>query len=94
MEHHISLRVNSIGITYKVGRWQKWHFKHIIEDIFEVPENLVNGIDTREEYRWLFEVNSEECYNYICDTFAGREISIDNHCIVQIDDISYPGTRV
>ena len=94
MENQLSLRVNCIGITYKTGRIQKWHFKHIIEDVFEVPDELVAGIDDRCPTRWLFEVKTKECYKYICDKFSGREISINNNCIVQVDDISYPGTRV
>ena len=94
MENQLSLRENCIGITYNTGRIQKWHFKHIIEDVFEVPEELVAGIDDRCATRWLFEVKNKECYSYISEKFSGREISINNNCIIQVDDISYPGTRV
>ena len=94
MESQLSLRVNSIGITYKIGKRQNWHYQHIIEDIFGVSEELVAGIDDRGETRWLLEVSTKECYEYICNNFCGREIVINSNCYVQIDDISYPGTRV
>ena len=88
------IRKNCIGISYKTSGWQPWHFKFIIEDTLRVPENLVEGIDTRGDNRWLFQVASDECYKDICDTFSGREIHINSRCVVKIDDISHPGTRI
>ena len=90
----ISLRENSIGITYNEGESRKHHFGYVIEDILGVPEREVVGIDVRGNTRWLFMVNSKERYEYICETFTGRDILIDKDCRIQIDDISSRGTRV
>ena len=87
-------RKNCVGVSYITSGWQHWHFKFIIEDTLCVPDDLVDGIDTRGDFRWLFQVSNDDCYKYICDEFSGREIRINSNCVVKIDDISHPGTRI
>ena len=71
-----------------------WHFGHIIGTVLGIPDDLVVGIDTRGNNRFLFQVSTADCYDYICETFTGRDIPIGNNCIIQVDDISSRGTRV
>ena len=94
MEDQLQLRENTIGVSYNEGYWCDWHFGHIINNIMEIPEEQVLGIDTRGNRRFIFEVSTVECYNYICEAFTGRDIRIGNNCIIQIDDITSRGTRV
>lgn len=94
MEDLLQLRENCIGISYNVGVLRNWHFGHIIGTILGVPEDLVVGIDTRGNDKFIFQVSTVDCYDYICETFTGRDIPIGNDCIIQVDDISSRGTRV
>merc|ERR1711888_81343 len=94
MEGPVFKRENSIGITYVVGEIKDWHYEFIIEKILKVSESDVEGIDDRGKNRFLFEVSSKEIYERICDQFIGREIRVGSYCIVQVDDISYYGTKI
>ena len=82
MEDRLQLRKNSIGITYNEGEIRRWHFGQIIGGILGIPEEQVEGIDTCGNCRFLFEVSTAECYNYICETFSGRDIPIGNNCVI------------
>ena len=94
MEDLLQLRENCIGICYNVGVLRNWHFGHIIGIILGIPDDQVVGIDTRGNDKFLFQVSSSDCYDFICQTFTGRDIPIGNNCIIQVDDISSRGTRV
>ena len=94
MEEPVILRENCIGITYVVGELQEHHYETIIERELGIPENEVEGIDSRGSTRFIFEVSSKERYKYICQTFTGRDIIIGKYCRIQVDDISSYGTRV
>ena len=94
MEDAIIIRENCIGITYNLGEIHASHYEKIIEKLLGVPESEIEGIDDRNSTRFLFQVSTNERYQLICETFTGRDITLDNHCIIQIDDISSYGTRV
>ena len=93
MEEQLQLRENCIGITFNKGVLRNWHFGHIIGTILGVPDDQVVGIDTRGNDRFLFQVSTTDCYDFICETFTGRDIPFGN-CIIQVDDISSHVTRV
>ena len=94
MEGKLLIRENSIGIIYVVGEIQEPHYEIIIETILGIPEGEVLGIDDRGKYRFLFEVSSKKRYEQICESFTGTDIPLGKNCIIQVDDISSPGTRI
>ena len=94
MEDQIIFRKNCIGINYNVGEIKEYHYEKIIENLLGVPEDEVEGIDDRGSARFLFQVSTKKRYDLICETFTGRDITLETHCIIQVDDISSYGTRV
>ena len=94
MENQIEIRENCIGIKYNQGYIRDNHYELVIEKILGVPEGEVEAIDTRDDDKWIFQVNSKARYNNICENFTGRDISLGYNCRVQIDDISSCGTRI
>ena len=94
MEQPILIRKNEIGVTYVRGEIENDHYENIIENILGVPESEVQAIDDRGTVRFIFQVNSTERYNDICEKFTGKDISINDYCVIQVDDISCLGTRV
>ena len=94
MEEPVLTRVNNIGITHNVGEIRDSHYEKIIESTLGVPEEQVVGIDDRGNNRFIFEVLSKDWYEYICETFTGRDISIGYNCVIQVDDISSQGTWI
>ena len=54
MEDKDILRENCIGITYNYGNIKEYHYESIIEDILRVPEDELDGIDTRGDNRFIF----------------------------------------
>ena len=79
MEDKVILRENSIGITYNYGVIKEYHYESIIEDILRVPEEELEGIDTRGDNRFIFEVKNKERYDYICENYTGRDITVGHH---------------
>ena len=94
MEDKVILRENCIGITYNYGNIKEYHYESIIEDVLRVPEDELDGIDTRGDNRFIFQVTNKERYDNICENFTGRDISVGHHCKIQVDDISSCGTRI
>ena len=94
MDDPVLLRENTIGITYKAGEIKDDHYENIIEKILGVSETDVVGIDDRGATRFLFEVRDNETYDRICEQFTGKDISIDQFNVIQVDDISSYGTRI
>ena len=94
MEQPILIRKNEIGVTYVRGEIENDHYENIIETILGVPESEVLAIDDRGTVRFIFQVNSAERYNDICEKYTGKDISINDYCVIQVDDISCLGTRV
>ena len=88
------IREHCIGITYNYGVIKEYHYESIIEDILRVPENELEGIDTRGDNRFIFQVTNKERYDSICENYTGRDISVGHHCRIQVDDISSCGTRI
>ena len=39
-------------------------------------------------------VISKGRYEHICESYTGKDIPLGNNCIIQVDDISSPGTRI
>ena len=87
-------RVNQLGINYTVGAMLDFHYEKILENVLGIPEKEIVGIDLRGYARFLFEVNTKELYDSICENFTEREIAIDDGCVIQVDDISSYGTRI
>ena len=87
-------RVNQLGITYHEGEIYESHYEIILRHILGLPENHILGIDDRGDRRFLFEVHSSELYESLCERFTGRDIPIDQGCVIQVDDISSTGTRI
>ena len=87
MEDQIIFRKNCIGITYNVSEIQESHYEKIIENLLGVPEDEVEGIDDRGSTRFLFQVSTKKRYDLICETFTGRDITLETHCVIQVDDI-------
>ena len=87
-------RINNIGITYKKGSIKEHHYETIIEKVLGIPENEIEGVDNRGDMRFLFEVSTKERYDHICENFTGRDITIEDGCVIQIDDISSYSTRI
>ena len=94
MEEPTLMRENQIGITYNEGNIRYFHFEIIFERILGIREDQIDGIDGRGPTRFLFKVASSEIYERICEQFSGRDISIGNGCVIQVDDISTSGTRI
>ena len=94
MEDQIIFRKNCIGINYNVGEIKEYHYEKIIENLLGVPEDEVEGIDDRGSARFLFQVSTKKRYDLICESFTGRDITLETRCIIQVDDISSYGTRV
>ena len=94
MENQIEIRENCIGIKYNQGYIRDNHYELVIEKILGVPEGEVEAIDTRDDDKWIFQVNSKARYNNICENFTGRDISLGYNCRVQIDEISSCVTRI
>ena len=42
----------------------------------------------------IIAVSTKERYDSICESFTGRDISLGNYHVIQVDDISSYGTRV
>ena len=85
---------NTIGITYNAGEIKDDHYENIIEKILGVSEADVVRIDDRGATRFLFEVRDNKTYDRICEQFTGKDISIDQFNVIQVDDISAYGTRI
>ena len=94
MEDPVQIRENTIGITYNAGEIQDDHYENIIEKILGVSETDVVGIDDRGTTRFIFEVRNNKTYDRICEQYTGKDISIDQFNVIQVDDISAYGTRV
>ncbi|CAL4132724.1 unnamed protein product [Meganyctiphanes norvegica] len=87
-------RVNTLGITYEKGEIKDPHFEEIIENQLGVLEEELLGIDLRGRTRFLFKVSSQKRYENICMHFTGRDIVLDNHHVIRVDDISSYSTRI
>ena len=77
-----------------MGEIQEPHYDTIIETILGIPESEVLGIDDWGKNRFLFEISSKKRYEQICESFTGTDIPLGEQCIIQVDDISSPGTRI
>ena len=87
-------RINQLGITYQHGEVRDFHFDLILQRILRIPENQIVGIDERGDHRFLFEVETKELYDTVCEQFTGRDIPISHGCVIQVDDISSYGTKI
>ena len=69
-------RVNTVGIRYVTGQIKEEHFEIIIEQLLQIPEDEVFGID--ERYRkFLLKVNKEERYQTICENYTEMQMNVE-----------------
>ena len=88
------MKVNTLGVTYNKGEHRDTHYRKIVGDLLEVPDEEVCGFDTRGNTRFLFKLNSKQRYEYICKNFTDKDIVLDQNNIIRIDDISSYGTKI
>ena len=87
-------KVNTLGITYTQGRIRDYHYETIFEKIMGIPEEEVDGIDDRDNSRFIFQVTTRNRYEEICSKFTTRDIFLEHGHVIRVDDISSEGTRV
>ena len=87
-------KINTLGITYTQGRIRDYHYQTIFEKIMSIPEEEIDGIDDRDETRFIFQVTTHERYKDICLKFTTRDILLEPGHVIRVDDISSEGTRV
>ena len=86
-------RVNTVGIKYVTGEIKEEHFEKIIEDILQIPEDEVLGID--ERYRkFILKVDNEERYRLICENFTEMQLTVEPGVMIEVTDISSYRIRV
>ena len=79
-------RVNTVGIRYVTGEIKNEHFEIIIENILQIPEDEVIGID--ERYRkFLLKVNNEERYLDICENYTDIRLNVESGVVIEVNDI-------
>ena len=90
------MRRNTIGVRYIEGNRNEDHYEKIIEEILEISEDELYGLDDEVPgtKQIMIKVTKSAKYNFICDNLLDKHFTVAPGHVIQIEDLSSYRVRV
>ena len=90
------MRRNTIGVRYIEGNRNEDHYEKIIEEILEIREDELYGLDDEVPgtKQIMIKVTNASKYNFICDNKLDKHFTVAPGHVIQVEDLSSYRVRV